>query len=84
MIVDIGGGTTEVALISPFTFQPFRTLRRGRTDDAIISMRRTYNRMVGERTAEDIKIRIGSAYPRHRNSLSRSRAATWSRAFPRQ
>lgn len=39
-------------------------MRRDELDDAIISyMRRTYNLMVGERTAEDIKIRIGSAYP---------------------
>ncbi len=88
MIVDIGGGTTEVALISLSGIVYSRSVRCAgdELDDAIISyMRRTYNLMVGERTAEDIKIRIGSAYPpRLRNSLSRSRAATWSRACPRQ
>ena len=87
MIVDIGGGTTEVALISLSGIVYSRSVRCAgdELDDAIISyMRRTYNLMVGERTAEDIKIRIGSAYPCHRNSLSRSRAATWSRAFLRQ
>lgn len=76
MIVDIGGGTTEVALISLSGIVYSRSVRCAgdELDDAIISyMRRTYNLMVGERTAEDIKIRIGSAYPCPRNSLSRSR-----------
>ncbi len=66
MIVDIGGGTTEVALISLAGIVYSRSVRCAGDglDDAIISyMRRTYNLMVGERTAEDIKIRIGSAYP---------------------
>ena len=66
MIVDIGGGTTEVALISLSGIVYSRSVRCAgdELDDAIISyMRRTYNLMVGERTAEDIKIRIGSAYP---------------------
>ena len=65
-IVDIGGGTTEVALISLSGIVYSRSVRCAgdELDDAIISyMRRTYNLMVGERTAEDIKIRIGSAYP---------------------
>lgn len=66
MIVDIGGGTTEVALISLSGIVYSRSVRCAgdELDDAIISyMRKTYNLMVGERTAEDIKIRIGSAYP---------------------
>ena len=66
MVVDIGGGTTEVALISLSGIVYSRSVRCAgdELDDAIISyMRRTYNLMVGERTAEDIKIRIGSAYP---------------------
>ena len=66
MIVDIGGGTTEVALFSLSGIVYSRSVRCAgdELDDAIISyMRRTYNLMVGERTAEDIKIRIGSAYP---------------------
>ena len=59
MIVDIGGGTTEVALISLSGIVYSRSVRCAgdELDDAIISyMRRTYNLMVGERTAEDIKI----------------------------
>ena len=66
MVIDIGGGTTEVALISLSGIVYSRSVRCAgdELDDAIISyMRRTYNLMVGERTAEDIKIRIGSAYP---------------------
>lgn len=66
MIVDIGGGTTEVALISLSGIVYSRSVRCAgdELDDAIISyMKRTYNLMIGERTAEDIKIRIGSAYP---------------------
>ncbi len=66
MIVDIGGGTTEVALISLNGIVYSRSVRCAgdELDDAIISyMKRTYNLMIGERTAEDIKIRIGSAFP---------------------
>ena len=66
MIVDIGGGTTEVALISLSGIVYSRSVRCAgdELDDAIIShMKRQYNLMIGERTAEDIKIRIGSAYP---------------------
>lgn len=86
MIVDIGGGTTEVALISLSGIVYSRSVRCAgdELDDAIISyMRRTYNLMVGERTAEDIKTASALPIPCHRNSLSRSRAATWSRAFPK-
>ncbi|MEG0142572.1 MAG: rod shape-determining protein [Akkermansia sp.] len=66
MIVDIGGGTTEVALISLSGIVYSRSVRCAgdELDDAIIScMKRNYNLMIGERTAEEIKIRIGSAYP---------------------
>lgn len=66
MIIDIGGGTTEVALISLSGIVYSRSVRCAgdELDDAIISyMKRTYNLMIGERTAEEIKIRIGSAYP---------------------
>lgn len=66
MIVDIGGGTTEVAVISLSGIVYSRSVRCAgdELDDAIISyMKRSYNLMIGERTAEDIKIRIGSAYP---------------------
>jgi rod shape-determining protein MreB len=66
MIVDIGGGTTEVALISLSGIVFSRSIRVAgdELDDAIISyMKRAYNLMIGERTAEEIKIKIGSAYP---------------------
>lgn len=66
MIVDIGGGTTEVAVISLSGIVESRSQRVGGDEmDAAISqhMKRTYNLMIGERTAEEIKIRIGSAYP---------------------
>ena len=66
MIVDIGGGTTEVAVISLSGIVFSRSARVGgdMMDEAIIQyIRRKYNVMVGERTAELIKITIGSAYP---------------------
>lgn len=66
MIVDIGGGTTEVALISLSGIVYSRSERCAgdALDDAIIShMKRTYNLMIGERTAEEIKVRLGSAHP---------------------
>lgn len=66
MVVDIGGGTTEVAIISLAGIVFSRSVRTAgdELDDSIISyLRREYNLMIGERTAEDIKTRIGSAYP---------------------
>lgn len=66
MIVDIGGGTTEVAVISLNGIVWARSVRVGgdELDAAIIQhMKRVYNLMIGERTAEKIKIEIGSAYP---------------------
>jgi len=66
MIIDIGGGTTEMAVISLAGVVFSKSIRIGgdEMDDAIINyLKRTYNLMVGERTAEEIKIRIGSGYP---------------------
>ena len=66
MIVDIGGGTTEVALISLAGIVLSRSVRVAgdEFDEAIIQyMKRAYNLMIGERTAEEIKIKVGSAYP---------------------
>ncbi len=66
MIVDIGGGTTEVALISLAGIVFCRSVRVGgdEMDDFIAQyMKRVYNLMIGERTAEAIKMKIGSAYP---------------------
>jgi len=66
MIVDIGGGTTEIAVISLAGIVFSKSLRIGgdEMDEAIINhLRKVYNLMIGERTAEEIKIKIGSAYP---------------------
>ncbi len=66
MIVDIGGGTTEVAIISLSGIVYARSVRVAgdELDEAIINyMKRAYNLMIGERTAEEIKLRIGSAFP---------------------
>jgi len=66
MIVDIGGGTCEVAVISLAGIVYSRSVRVGgdAMDECIVQyMRRVYNLMIGERTAEQIKIEIGSAYP---------------------
>jgi rod shape-determining protein MreB len=72
MIIDIGGGTTEVALISLCGIVFSRSVRVAgdELDDAIIQyMKRAYNLMVGHRTAEEIKIKIGSAFP-HKEETS--------------
>ncbi len=64
MIVDIGGGTTEVALISLSGIVYSRSVRTAgdEIDESITHyMKRAYNLMIGERTAEEIKIRLGSA-----------------------
>lgn len=66
MIIDIGGGTTEVAIISLAGIVSSRSVRVAGDEltDAIVQyMKRTYNLMIGERTAEEIKIKIGSASP---------------------
>lgn len=67
MIVDIGGGTSEVAIISLGGIVTSRSIRIGgnKLDDAIISyIKKEFNLMIGERTAEEIKINVGAAYPR--------------------
>jgi rod shape-determining protein MreB and related proteins len=66
MVVDIGGGTTEVAVISLGGIVTSRSIRIAgdEMDDAIISyIKRLYNLMIGERTAEQLKMEIGSAMP---------------------
>jgi rod shape-determining protein MreB len=66
MVVDIGGGTSEVAVISLGGIVASRSVRVGgdEFDSAIISyIKRKYNLLIGERTAENIKITIGSAFP---------------------
>lgn len=66
MIVDIGGGTTEVAVISLAGIVTSKSVRVAgdRMDEAIIQyIKRKYNLLIGERSAEAIKIQIGNAYP---------------------
>ena len=66
MVVDIGGGTTEAAVISMNDIVVWSAVRIGgnRTDEAIVNyVRKKYNLLIGEQTAEEIKIRIGSALP---------------------
>ena len=66
MVVDIGGGTTEVAVISMGGIVVSKSVRVAgdEFDQAIIAyVKKKYNLLIGERTAENIKICIGSAYP---------------------
>lgn len=66
MILDIGGGTTEVAIISLKGIVYSRSIRVGgdKMDEAIANfVRRRHNILIGERTAEQVKIAIGNAYP---------------------
>ena len=66
MVVDIGGGTADIAVISLGGIVTSQSIRVGgnKMDEAIIRhIRNTYNLMIGEPTAEEIKIKIGSAFP---------------------
>ena len=66
MIVDIGGGTTDVAVISLSGIVYSRSVRvaGNEMDDAVMQyLKRKYNLLIGERTAEAIKMEVGSAYP---------------------
>jgi rod shape-determining protein MreB len=66
MVVDIGGGTTEVAVISTGRIVVSRSLRVAGDEldqDVINYIRNKYNLLIGERMAEQVKIQIGSAYP---------------------
>ena len=66
MIIDIGGGTTEIAVIALDGIVANSSIRVGgdELDEAIVNyVKRTYNMLIGEQTAERIKIEIGSAFP---------------------
>lgn len=66
MIIDIGGGTTEVAIISLSGIVYSKSVRIAgdEMDEAIVNyIKRKYNLLIGERMAEEVKIKIGSAYP---------------------
>ena len=65
MVVDIGGGTTDVAVISMSGIVYSRSVRvaGNEMDEAIINyLKKKYNLLIGERTAEQVKIQFGSAY----------------------
>jgi len=71
MVLDIGGGTTDAAVISLGGIVVSQSIRVAghKMDEAIIRyVRKNYNLMIGERTAEEVKIRIGSAYPMDENT----------------
>ena len=87
MIVDIGGGTTEVAVISLGGIVTAQSIRVGgdELDASIITyVKKEYGLMLGERTAEEIKMAIGSAFPFPTSRTRRSGVATSSRACPRR
>ncbi len=70
MIIDIGGGTTEIAVIALsgiVSDESIRVAGDNFTDDIIEYMRRQHNLMIGERTAEQIKIEVGAALPELEN-----------------
>lgn len=66
MVVDMGGGTTEAAVVSMYDIVVWSSVRVGgnRFDEAIMNyVRKKYNLLIGEQTAEEVKIAIGSALP---------------------
>jgi len=87
MIVDIGGGTTEVAVISLAGIVTSESLRVAgdEMDDAIVQhMKRAYNMMIGERTSENIKFQIGSAYPMEKELTMEVKGRDLIAGLPRQ
>ena len=83
MVVDIGGGTTEVAVISLGGMVYKGSVRVGgdKFDEAIVNyIRRNYGMLIGEPTAELIKKEIGSAFPGSEVREIEVKAATWPKA----
>ena len=71
MVVDIGGGTTDIAVLTMNGVAASSSMKvAGITFDELIGryIRRTYGVIIGQTTAEDVKIRIGCVYPRHENT----------------
>src|SRR5437588_9276672 len=86
MIVDIGGGTTEVAVISLSGIVTSRSIRIAgdEMDEAITNyVRRTYNLYIGDRTAEEAKFEVGSAYPGERERSMQVRGRDLISGLPR-
>lgn len=73
MVVDIGGGTTDIAVLSLGSIVTSKSIRIGGDnfdEDLVRYMRRYHNLMIGERTAEQMKIDIGTAFPQGREDIS--------------
>ncbi|MEW6103548.1 MAG: rod shape-determining protein [bacterium] len=86
MIVDIGGGTTEVAVISLGGMVVSKSIRiaGNEMDEAIVQyIRKHYNLLIGDRTAEEIKIKIGSAYPLAEESIMEVKGRDANTGLPR-
>lgn len=86
LIIDIGGGTSEIAVIALGGIVVSNSLRVGgnRFDDAIASyIRKKYNLMIGERTAEEVKIEIGTALPLEREMQMEVRGRDLIAGLPR-
>ncbi len=86
MVVDIGGGTTEVAVIALGGIVTARSLRIAgdEMDGAILQYaRKVYNLLIGERTAEDIKIAVGSAFPQREEQTIEARGRDLVSGLPR-
>ena len=86
MVVDIGGGTTEVAIIALGGIVTARSLRIAgdEMDEAIIQYaRKAYNLLIGERTSEDVKIAVGSAFPQREEQTIEVRGRDLVSGLPR-
>ena len=86
MIIDIGGGTSEIAVISLGAIVVSTSLRVGgnKIDEAIASyVRKKYNLMIGDRTAEEVKIQIGTALPLERELTMEIRGRDLIAGLPR-
>ena len=89
MIVDIGGGTTEIAVLTlgGIAKDSARSIRVGgdELDSSIIKyIKNSYNLIIGERTAEELKIKIGSAYPLEEEKTHEIRGRDAVTGMPRQ
>jgi rod shape-determining protein MreB and related proteins len=86
MIIDIGGGTTDVAVISLGGIVVSKSIKvAGDTFDEAISkyIRKKYNVIIGERSAEQLKIEIGSAYPRVKEQVAEIRGRCLMTGLPK-
>lgn len=86
MVVDIGGGTSEVAVLSLEGIVTTQSLRVAgdKIDEAIVNyVKKEYNLLIGETTAEEIKITIGAAYPREQEAFMEIRGRDLTQGLPR-